>query len=172
MSKYNVGDEFIIRIEWKKGDVCEFSDGTLQNVETVKALEKAGGVIRKEKAGNMTSAEAWKIAREITKMDHIKANEIFGTAHTGHIFRENTEHEAKAKIEAWEAGEEIGVGDVIQNIDNPDAKVLITRDYRDGTYNGIDDTGATFSGIRKKHWKKTGRHYDIEAMLKKFREES
>lgn len=76
------------------------------------------------------------------------------------------------QTEEWKKTKEFQVGDVVQNIDSPHLKVIITRRYRDGTYNGIDGSGATFSSIYKEKWKKTGSHYNIENILKKIKEES
>lgn len=116
MSKYKVGDKFVLEVVGTYEDIYKLSDGRLCTVE------------------------------DLDRSEQIEGRE-------------------KAK-------EEIQVGDVVQSIYNPDVKVLITRRYEDEHYNGIDGSGATFSTMYKKHWKKTGLHYDIENILEKFKEES
>lgn len=84
-----------------------------------------------------------------------------------------TQAEAEEALQKMERKEiEFEIGNVIQNISKPNVKVLITRKYADETYDGIDASGATFSGIIQRGWKKSGRHYDIETVLNKFKEES
>ena len=167
MSKYKVGDKFMLEIErvtenddWPyeiKGRNERYSDSYFESYEKV----------------DMSAEEAWEVAKKLfADYSNRELDEIFGDGWSYSKLMEFTAQQAKANIEAWEKLKEIQTGDVVQHIDNPDIKILVTRRYKDGTYNGIDGSGATFSGMSKGKWKKTGLHYDIESILKKFKEES
>lgn len=182
MNKYKVGDKFILEIESIPDDLIVNDISHPYQMKHDSKMRYSEEYLDKLKKIDMTAEEAWKIAREICynmrTISYAKLRMIFGLPENS--VRCNADilrliaapQEAKEKIKAWEKSkEEIQVGDVVQNIDNPDVKILITKRYKDETIEGIDGSGATFSGRNKKDWKKTGLHYDIENILK-FKEES
>ena len=155
--KYKVGDEVLVKakvitvarkyfgveVEDNRFDVCE------TNIIT---------------APDMTAEEAWEIARNISDMGSGKAREIFGTAHIGNIFQGNTAEEAKAKIDAWEA-KQIKVGDVVKVCCY--TGLVTSDDHMDDSYDILFSDGGT-SKINIKDLKKTGRHIDIDGLLKQI----
>lgn len=94
-------------------------------------------------------------------------NEEFSGIYTSSydLLTELSPQEAKTKIEAWEAEKAIKVGDVVRNVGMSDIEVVITKRYKDGTYDGINPSGAVHSGMNDKNWEKTGRHIDIQGVL-------
>lgn len=114
------------------------------------------GLYKETTAGEMTGSDIRLVLRTLANYEDLEEQGLL----------------LRKRCGEWESESKIEVEDVVQNIANPNIKVLITRKYADETYDGIDASGATFSGMSKNNWKKTGRHYDIEAILKKFREES
>lgn len=125
----------------------------------------------KESETDMTAAEAWEIAKQIALpvsnggYSPYEFSVIFGIPLWYDVMKTYTPQQIKDKIAARKAKEEICVGDVVQNAENPEVKVLITRQYIDGTCNGINKHGETYSAIHKNRWKKTGKHIDIQSVF-------
>ena len=167
--KYKVGDEVLVKariingtrryfgveIEDNRFDVCE--DDIVPVPET-------------------TADEAWEIAKKILLYpDHggfnaTELEEIFGR--TEHLW-ELTPQEAKAKIEAWEAEKEIKVGDEVAPKRDPNSNeckfVVTKKDDKDGIISGFSVFGGdVFSGRDIKLYQKTGRHIDIDGVLKQI----
>ena len=89
--------------------------------------------------------------------------EIFGR--TEHLW-ELTPQEAKAKIEAWEAAKEIKVGD---EVDICGDKGIVTSFGTDGDRIHVLYLDGIVNSYRKdKDIKKTGRHIDIDVVLKQI----
>ena len=173
MSKYKVGDT--VYVKCKVIHASDDGEYRVKHFSNPVDNESARFIGASEKnMSDMSAEEAWEIAKKLFADLAINdLDEIFGTGWTSQKLMEFSPQEAKAKIEAWKKSKEVfQVGDVVQNIDDPNVKVLITRRYTDRTYNGIDGSGATFSAMDKRKWEKTGLHYDIENILEKFREES
>ena len=162
--KYKVGDEVLVKakiisgsrkyfgveVECERFDVCE------DNIVPVP---------------DMTADEAWEIAKKIEDMSCEKRREIFGTDHKDYIFQENTEKQAKAKIEAWEAEKEIKVGDEVALKSDPcnnDYKFFVTYiDKAGGRIGGWSRFGGDVFAERDiKRYQKTGIHINIEGLLK------
>lgn len=168
--KYKVGDEVLVKakiiagsrkylgveVECERFDVCE------DNIVPVP---------------EMTAEEAWEIAKKILLypanggFNSIELEEIFGR--TEHLW-ELSPQQAKAKIEAWEAEKEIKVGDEVEpksNPNNDDFKFFVTKiDKNDNSINGFSGfSGEVFSGRGITFYQKTGRHIDIEGLLKEIR---
>lgn len=124
----------------------------------------------------MTAEEAWEIAKKILLypshggFNATELEEIFGR--TEHLW-EFTPQEAKAKIEAWEAEKEIKVGDeVVVKSDpcNDDCKFFVTHmNYRENEISGVSGfDGGVFYGRKANQYQKTGRHIDIDGILKQI----
>ena len=117
----------------------------------------------------MTAEEAWEIAKKILLypahggFNATELEEIFGR--TEHLW-ELTPQQAKAKIEAWEAEKEIRVGDVVDICGD---KGIVTSFGTDGdTIHVLYLDGIVNSYRKDKDIKKTGRHIDIEGLLKQI----
>ena len=165
--KYKVGDEVLVKakiingtrryfgveIEDNRFDVCE------DDIVPVP---------------DMTAEEAWEIAKKLfADYSNAELDEIFGRGWSFPKLIELTPQQAKAKIEAWKAEEEIKVGDEVvpkktPNVD--DHKFIVTRIYKDdGEIDGVSlFDGGVFSGRKIENYQKTGRHIDIEGLLKQI----
>ena len=95
---------------------------------------------------------------------------MFGVKFPRDIVREYSVQEVKTKIEAWEAGNEIKVGDEVKFDDTANdlrRLMYVTSKYNDNDYCGICRNGDTYC-VHKSSLKKTGRHIDIEGLLKQI----
>ena len=118
-------------------------------------------------------SEAWELARKIAVIPKnggyggSKLIEIFNTALIDEIFN-LTYSEATAKVAKWEkAKEEVKVGDVLEDIADRSVKCVATSLYPSNmAYLVFDDGSAGKNGLD--HFKKTGRHIDIDGFLKQI----
>lgn len=128
---------------------------------------------------DMTAEEAWKIAKKILLYpahggyNATELEEIFGR--TEHLW-ELTPQEVKTKIEAWEAEKEIKVGDEVAPKSDPNNNeckfVVTTKDDEDGIISGFSVFGGdVFSERDIERYQKTGRHIDIDVVLKQIWED-
>lgn len=117
--------------------------------------------------------DAWELAKKVilaTDDGGISLNditEIFGSAYCA--LRDFTYEEALAKIEAYEKEKEIEVGDVVKFEGLHEEKYGVVSVRRCGTVNGIRADGTPFSW-NKNDCTKTGKHIDIESLLKEIGE--
>lgn len=130
----------------------------------------------------MTAEEAWEITKRLflNKCDGIEnafsdkeLEDIFGTRDLAEIVNNNTPNQIKAKIEVWETAKEIKVGDEVapkSDPNNNECKFVVTiKDDEDGIISGFSVfDGDVFSGRDIKLYQKTGRHIDIEGLLKQI----
>lgn len=168
--KYKVGDEVLVKAVINDicvGDVHPYEIKTVDNPMCGSSARVI--YVREEDvlpAPDMTTEETWEIAKKILLYliqggyNSGELEEIFGR--TEHLW-ELTPHEAKAKIEAWEAEKEIKVGDVIKDC-NGKIGVVISKGTSD---NVLFDDGSTWN-YTDRTLKKTGRHIDIEGLLKQI----
>lgn len=157
---HKVGDEVLVKVRIVEDGVYGYGlktpDGILFTLKRDNVLPLP----------DMTTEEAWEIARNISDMGSGKAREIFGTAHIGHIFQGNTAEEAKVKIEAWEAEKEIKVGDVVNVCGDIG---VVTSFGTDGNIIHVIYSDGIVNSYRKdKDIKKTGSHIDIDWFLKQI----
>lgn len=171
---YKVGDEVIAKV--RISEVYEKNNYPYEAVN-VSHRNKARSIALREsdiiQKPDMTAEEAWEIAKKILLypshggFNATELDEIFGR--TEHLW-ELTPHEAKAKIEAWEAEKEIKVGDEVEFDDTANdlhRSMYVTSKYNNTDYCGICRNGDTYC-VHKSELKKTGRHIDIEGLLKQI----
>lgn len=181
MGKYKVGDKVLV-----KATISEVNDGTFPNMPysaTVVSKNEWKGVgvekgktieIGEDAIADMTAEEAWEIAKKLfSEYKDSELNEIFGKDWLYPKLMELTPQEIKAKIEAWEAAKEIKVGDEVaikRNPNNDDYKFFVT--YINNKSNEISGLsgfdGGVFFGRDINLYQKTGRHIDIEGLLKQI----
>ena len=92
------------------------------------------------------------------------------------IVNNNTPKQAKAKIEAWEAEKEIKVGDEVapkSDPNNNECKFVVTiKDDEDGIISGFSVFGGdVFFDRDIERYQTTGRHIDIDVVLKQIWED-
>ena len=174
MMKYKVGDEVMVKAVIN--DICV---GEVHPYE-VKAADNPGCgssvrviYVREEDVlpvPDMTAEEAWEIARRIVGcrehgLEETKRREIFSRDDAFDVFNLFSVHEAKAKIEAWEAEKEIKVGDVVIRCGE---SCIVTNESRDDGFYDVLFKDGTTGAYQRSSLKKTGRHVDIEGILKQI----
>ena len=170
--KYKVGDEVLVKVRIVEDS--EFGCG----------LRTHGGIVFMENkyrvfpVPDMTTEEAWEIAKKLfVDYSNVELDEIFGKGWSFPKLMELTPQEAKAKIEAWETAKEIKVGDEValkSDQNNNECKFVVTiKDDEDGIISGFSVFDEdVFSGRDIKLYQKTGRHIDIEGLLKQIGEKN
>lgn len=176
---YKVGDEVI---GYKVGDEVMVKARIIEDCIGICGLKTQEGIVFNAKKENllpipdMTAEEAWDIARKIVLLEDeggIPSKDMvrmFGVKFPRDIVREYSEHEVKARIEAWEAEKEIKVGDEVEFDDTANdihRSMYVTSKYNDTDYCGICRNGDTYC-VHKSSLKKTGRHINIEGFLNKI----
>ena len=170
---YKVGDEVIAKVRISK--VYEKNNYPYEAVNvshrnTARSIaQRESDIIQKP---DMTAEEAWEIARKIVLLEDeggIPVKDMvhmFGVKFPRDIVREYSVHEVTAKIEAWEAEKEIKVGD---EVDICGDKGIVTSFGTDGDRIHVLYLDGIVNSYRKdKNIKKTGRHIDIDKLLKQI----
>ena len=118
--------------------------------------------------------EVWDFVDRILSYDYISRKEIWGYKELADITLHYTPQEALAKLEAYEKVNEIKVGDVVIDKEHK-VELLVTIIYInhfDAIKITPDDEygkfGATYSGMVKSDFKKTGKHIDIQSVLQQI----
>ena len=172
--KYKVGDEVLVKVR-----IHHIVNQETDMPYEVKAINN-GKIeprtiwIREEDIQSdspMTAEEAWELARRIVGcrehgLEETKRREIFSRDDAFDVFNLFSAKEAKAKIEAWEAEKEIKVGDVVDICGD---KGIVTSFGTGGDMIHVLYLDGIVNSYRKgKDIKKTGRHIDIEGILKQI----
>lgn len=169
---YKVGDEVLLKVTFsrylKSDSIFDFTGVDGEKHEICPSYK----TICKEP--EMTAEEAWDIAKKLfADYSNTKLDNIFGKGWSFPKLMELTPQEAKTRIEAWEAEEEIEVGDEVALKDNPnkdDFKFFVTKlDKKENTITGVSGfDGGVFWGRDIMKYQKTGRHIDIDRLLKQI----
>ena len=125
-----------------------------------------------EQARAEGAESAWELARKIVRQPinggykQSEFEEIFDCGYISDIFEKYTYSEAAAKVEAWEKAT-IKRGAEVEKNDLRDARFIVT--FTNGKLmSGVTQSGLVFSNEKTKDWHKTGRHIDIEGLLKQI----
>lgn len=122
-------------------------------------------------------ADAWELAKKIGApidfggISNAELYKVFGTHCVSDVFGKMTYEEALTKIEVYEKGKEIKVGDeVIHEVDGFRTKFFVTY-LNENQIKGFDKTGDThYYTMPNRYIKKTGRHINVEGFLKQIEE--
>lgn len=171
MMKYKAGDEVLVKAVINDicvGDVHPYEVRAVDNSNCGSSARVI--YVREEDVipiPGMTAEEAWEIAKKLfADYSNAELDEIFGKGWSFPKLMELTPHEAKARIEAWEAEKEIKVGD---EVDICGYKGIVTSFGTDGDGIHVLYLDGIVNSYRKdKDIKKTGRHIDIEGLLKQI----
>lgn len=175
--EYKVGDEVLVRariIEVKEDEKTTYKvkrcgNPVPDNFASTIYVKKTDIVPEQD----MTAEEAWEIAKKILLhpanggFNSTELEEIFGR--TEHLW-ELSPQQAKAKIQAWEAEKEIKVGDEVEITYNGNKFFVsqIDNDDQNFPYNGFDENLKIYHDWARNQLKKTGRHIDIDGILKQI----
>lgn len=186
MSKYKVGDKFIVEIEEVREGKAPFDTTYMVNggvgfveiiidrmhkVDSNMKIEDIDDMIAEydtEKKGyNKGLQDAWKAALKFSQMIDSVRDEAFGETNPNYFFKDIMPQEALAKLEAYEKAQEIQVGDVV------------IGSLFSGVVTGVDDNrvfvlydDGSCGERRKSDLKKTGKHIHIHALLQEIGGES
>ena len=162
---YIVGDEVLVKVAFSRysDDYATFKFTGLDGM--CYEICPSPKIICKEP--EMTAEEAWDIAKKLfADYSNTKLDNIFGKGWSFPKLMELTPQEAKSRIEAWETENEIKIGD---EVDICGDKGIVTSFGTDGDrihvlyYDGIVNSYRIDKEI-----KKTGRHIDIEGIMKQI----
>ena len=177
MSKYKVGDKFIINIkevlESEKGTLYRanyntlvFDDYGLDGLHKYDALQERLELIEelKKTEYNKGLNDAFEFFKKIWNSS-IPMITIFGTDKISYLLDNLTTQEALAKLKAYEDSK-IEVGDVVKDEDG--WEYVVTNIYKDRDscrYNGVTSCGK-WTGCYEPT--KTGKHIDIKSILEQI----
>ena len=113
-------------------------------------------------ASEMSADEAWEIAKKFNSLSGDALIEIFDTDDIPYILDNLTFWNIKEKIEEWESNK-IEVGDFVEF----EGRALLVTSILGEYCCGIDMNGIVYSE-KKKYTKKTGRHINIDKILKEI----
>lgn len=126
-------------------------------------------------------ADAWELAKKIYDTTHADRNKIFGMDNScngiKNVFEMFTPQEALAKIEAYEKEKEIKVGDEVfpfvdlqdDSMKNDKKNYGVVTGIYPNMYQVLMKNGDCCDFIKEK-CEKTGKHIDIEGILKQIGE--
>ena len=177
MSKYKVGDAFVIKVGhgtvdplygaryFIKGfNTLVFDDGGLDRLERYDADAKANADYNAGYEDGLK--DAWECARKAAMYD-VNIYEVFGTTILKRVWDMNPS-EAVAKLKEYEAKQsEIKVGDEVTGAEG--GKGIITHIREDKMYILWEDGSAGEFIDAEKWFKKTGRHYDIDSIFEQLK---
>ena len=170
--KYKVGDEVIAKV--RISEVYEKNNYPYEAVN-VSHRNKARSIALREsdiiQKPGMTAEEAWEIAKNLfANYSNAELDDIFEKGWSFPKLMELTPQEAKAKIEAWEEEKEINVGDEVRLKRDPGDEYKFFVTDKDGFeisgFSGFK--GSVFSCRDIRLYEKTGRHIDIDGILKQI----
>ena len=170
MMKYKVGDEVLVKAVINDICVGEVHPYEVKAADNPRCGSLARAIYVREEdvipVLTMTAEEAWDIAKNLfADYSNAELDEIFGKGWSFSKLMELTPQEAKAKIEAWEAEKEIKVGDVVTV---SVYEGIVTRDVDEYGYCSLLFADGDIGYYQRSSLKKTGRHIDIEGILKQI----
>ena len=190
MSKYKIGDKFIVEIDdVMLGSTAENNPTALyrikgfnslvfdkngldklEKIPTSDAKDWSETIEAMEREYNRGLNDAWELARKIADISTTKERaDIFGYCCDGitvsDILRDFTPQQAIAKLEAYEKSKQIQVGDVVYA--NGVQGVVIDIISDDDCY--IYDENGCIEVVKFEKINKTGRTVDIEHLLEQIR---
>lgn len=168
---YKVGDEVMVKVVINDICVGEVHPYEIKAVDNPMCGSSARVIYVREEdvlpVPDMTAEEAWEIAKNLfANYSNAELDDIFGKGWSFPKLMELTPHGAKARIDAWKSENEIKVGD---EVDICGDKGIVTSFGTDGDGIHVLYLDGIVNSYRKdKDIKKTGRHIDIEGLLKQI----
>lgn len=167
---YKVGDEVLV-----KGSIAEIENDEYDACPVAVGFDKGRSewfgeeeLIPVGKTYEQGLADAWELAKKIeNRLGSTILEPIFGSSSISVILDNFTAEEALAKIEAYERKQEIKVGDEVKTILGK-TNGIVTRVYSECCY--VVWADGVCGEYQKSHLEKTGKHIDIESLLKQIGE--
>lgn len=180
MSKYKVGDEFVVEIkevlESSKGTLyrSEFSTLTFDDYVLDKLQKVEGEQIPYNEAYNKGLEDVWKLVNKIHEMGYGNVIEVFPEINgligceIVNIVEKYTPQEALAKLEAYEKEQtEIKVGDVVECINDDTKAVVMDNGSQTFLWQVFTENGC-IELWKECEFVKTGKHIDIQSVLQQI----
>jgi hypothetical protein len=171
---FKVGDEVLV-----KGSIVEIENDEYDALPVAVGFDKGRSewyaeeeLIPANKTYEQGSADAWKLAKKLfAEYKDSELCEIFGEGWNYPKLMEFTYEEVLAKIEAWKKKTEIKVGDeVVHGVGNSETKFCVTY-LGVGNICGYDKNGNMHQFcFPNRYIEKTGKHIDIESLLRQIGE--
>jgi hypothetical protein len=180
MSKYNVGDKFIIEISKNDTNELDTTEYYITNGSRVYEKEELDRLQKYEEeqipyseAYDKGLEDAWKCARKIFTTDCATLQKVLGSSDEGTIIMLNEPQAILAKLEAYEkeqekAGQKIMVGDIV-TLEDGIKGVVMDEDGEDNVVI-FTENGCIEAWMNKKYITKTGKHIDIQSLLEQIKE--
>lgn len=182
MSKYNVGDKFIIEIikdDTTELDTTEYYITNVGRVLKKRELDKLQKYEEEQipysEAYNKGLEDAWELADKINNMPMQEVIDVYGfITDRCSVFEKITPQEALAKLEAYEkeqADIKVEVGDVVKLQGEMATEFVVTNIFNSRnyiSYNGIASGGKFVADAI--NVEKTGKHIDIQSVLEQIKE--
>lgn len=170
---FKVGDEVLVKgsiveIENDEYDACPVAVGFDKGRTEWYAEEE---LIPADKTYESGLEDAWELAKKISNMKLDVAVEVFDCTKLFDVIDKFNPQEALAKIEAYEKEKEIKVGDEVVRDGDEEKTVFIVTRICGSFISGFDKDGKTHSYIFPNRFiQKTGKHIDIESLLRQIGE--
>lgn len=171
MSKYNVGDKFIIEISKNDTNELDNTEYYITNARIIFEKEELDRLQKYEEeqipyseAYNKGLKDAWEFVRKIFTFNNNKMKEIFGVAGKRSVFDDLSPQVALVKLEIYEKKQNIKVGDIIICCDKEGVVTKVDDNYFNIIYE--DGSSDKISQIICKE--KTGKHIDIQSILQQI----
>ena len=165
---YKVGDEVSVKGEITK--VCE-SGVVVKAHYFGEAYFDRSNMDLIGKTYEQGLSDAWELAKKILNMKLDVAVEVFDCTRIFDVMDKFNPEEALAKIEAYEKSNAIILGDeVVHDCDGCKTKFYVTY-LTKNQIKGFDKDGDThYFTLPNRYIKKTGKHIDIESLLRQIGE--
>lgn len=147
MSKYKVGDKFIIEIaevyENVLNGVDAFEAATSEPLYRIKGFNSLvfdkNGLDKLEKlkeslpipyseAYKKGMSDTWDVARELCKTGYSECTEMFGDETVEHVIKNFTPLEIKEKMKSYKKDKEIHIGDKVQDCDDNTKAIILDKE--------------------------------------------
>lgn len=119
--------------------------------------------------------DAWELAKKLWYLGNQKCKEIFGHEFSIDIIEQFTPQEALAKMKAYEEAKKIEVGDIIFCFSDCDESWRENKEHYGVLLEIVNDIytvlmkNGDVSEFTKNSLEKTGKHIDIQSILKQIR---
>ena len=147
MSKYKVGDKFIIEIaevyENVLSGIDAFEAATSEPLYRIKGFNSLvfdkNGLDKLEKlkeslpipyseAYKKGMSDTWDVARELCETGYSECTEMFGDETVEHVIKNFTPLEIKEKMKSYKKDKEIHIGDKVQDCDDNIKAIVLDKD--------------------------------------------